>query len=478
MFEKLKRIIIGNKVSQNMVDWQQSDRLYLLVQFICGELFFQFLWFSLVWMNDSVFGAWVNLQLLDSLWLICGNVFFFFIWVLLYLRLTKTNQEYKVLQTLILLVYTCYMLVMYLAIGLTNIFVGVTFVVATLLGFFFMWQRLAWWIFNLHLIGFLVLISLPFFGWDLPTLYGKPPIEQTNNSWSSKATLFWTLSNVFWSLPKALLSISVIAQWFGGMDNKLEKANHVINHDELTKVKNRRFIMQHIYNLLFNTDPSPFNSYNLTDKPQALSVIMLDVDHFKSINDTHGHLSGDMVLIELAKRLNEAMVGAGWEASRYGGEEFLLVLPQVTHADAMTVAGRIHQAVTIKEYQIIDGMLLKVTSSLGVASFSHNEVISMRKQHLKNRHEQAKSLIVSHPTASEISDTSPVVASQEDLIIESLISMADGALYDAKRLGRNRIVSANQYVDESNSRAFIEHNIEQTEQILAAVPSVQDIRYS
>ncbi|SEK74123.1 diguanylate cyclase (GGDEF) domain-containing protein [Colwellia chukchiensis] len=128
----------------------------------------------------------------------------------------------------------------------------------------------------------------------------------------------------------------------------------------------------------------------------SLALVMLDLDHFKLLNDTHGHQGGDKVLIETAKAINE-LLRMGDLFGRYGGEEFAVILPNTELSGAEEVAERIRQTIALKavDYQ---GQNIGITVSLGVA-----------------------------------------VLAQQDKRYEDLISRADNALYKAKFSGRNRV---------------------------------------
>ncbi|MBC2666959.1 sensor domain-containing diguanylate cyclase [Novosphingobium flavum] len=128
------------------------------------------------------------------------------------------------------------------------------------------------------------------------------------------------------------------------------------------------------------------------------SLIMLDVDHFKSVNDTHGHPAGDQVLRELAglltmlKRPSDVL-------GRLGGEEFALLLPETGADSALAAAERFRAAVAEHPIELTGGIWLKITASFGVAALT------------------------------------PRIATPEDWL-----AAADGPLYAAKRGGRNRCV--------------------------------------
>jgi diguanylate cyclase (GGDEF)-like protein len=131
-----------------------------------------------------------------------------------------------------------------------------------------------------------------------------------------------------------------------------------------------------------------------------LSVIVIDLDHFKKINDTHGHPAGDEVLLKVASRLRSC-IRPQEALGRYGGEEFLIVLPGSSGATAEAVAERMRRAIAAQS-ESIGGATVKPTISAGVAS----------------------------------TDAFPKAGP------EDLINRADAALYAAKNAGRNRVVRA------------------------------------
>ncbi|WP_112188326.1 sensor domain-containing diguanylate cyclase [Ralstonia sp. GX3-BWBA] len=132
---------------------------------------------------------------------------------------------------------------------------------------------------------------------------------------------------------------------------------------------------------------------------QPLSLLVVDVDHFKRVNDTYGHPAGDAVLIEIARtlRVNSRPIDS---VGRYGGEEFLVVLPDTTTLQATSIAERLRSTVEALEIATLEGPI-RCTISLGLASC-----------------EPGRNLCT--PT--------------------DLIMRADAALLAAKRLGRNRVI--------------------------------------
>ncbi len=129
-----------------------------------------------------------------------------------------------------------------------------------------------------------------------------------------------------------------------------------------------------------------------------LACAMVDIDHFKAVNDQHGHDVGDLVLAEVARRLRGAVREIDVVA-RYGGEEFLLVLPSTHFSGALTVADRVWRAVGSSPFVGEGSASMKVTVSVGVALYPSRDVKTK----------------------------------------DQLIKAADRALYKAKSEGRNRI---------------------------------------
>ena len=176
----------------------------------------------------------------------------------------------------------------------------------------------------------------------------------------------------------------------------LDESVSMASVDELTKLHNRRYLTTHM--------AREFERAIENKKP--LSVIMLDVDHFKKVNDTHGHAVGDEVLVELARRMIEWTRTSDLSA-RLGGEEFVVVMPETPLNVAESVAERLRVGVGGAPFRAQDGTLaLEVTISLGVAIIGG-------------------------------SGDSPM----------GLLARADDALYQAKTGGRDRVVCASKSIE-------------------------------
>lgn len=161
--------------------------------------------------------------------------------------------------------------------------------------------------------------------------------------------------------------------------------------DSLTGLHNRRYLESHLDTAVSRA----------TEGGKPAAVLMLDLDHFKAVNDTYGHAIGDEVLVECAKRIQISVRGVDL-AVRYGGEEFVVIVPDTTLDVAQRVAERLRCSIGEQLFQVsADVGELPVTISIGVAITG---------------------------AAKETG--------------EDLLRRADEALYEAKGTGRNRIVTA------------------------------------
>lgn len=167
----------------------------------------------------------------------------------------------------------------------------------------------------------------------------------------------------------------------------LRRFEHLATHDPLTGAMNRAG---------FRGRAEPWLA-RLAGGRRPAAALMLDIDRFKSINDTHGHAAGDRVLIAIARTIRECLRGTD-VLGRMGGEEFAVLLPDVHRGEAEAVAERIRAAFAAAAVDIGDGGTLTATVSIGVA-----------------------------------------VAAQAPDGLEDLLVSADHALYRAKHSGRNRV---------------------------------------
>ena len=174
------------------------------------------------------------------------------------------------------------------------------------------------------------------------------------------------------------------------LDKRLKRVANDANTDELTCINNRRAFNQKL-------------SEELTDTTKQLSIILIDIDHFKLLNDTYGHLTGDKVLKSVATVIGKKIRGQDYLA-RFGGEEFIIILPDTQLDNALCVANN------IRTY------------------------LATQKFHDRKNNKQIGNVTISVGVSYRAPDDNA----------ETLIGRADQCLYLAKSQGRNKAVCQNQ----------------------------------
>ena len=193
--------------------------------------------------------------------------------------------------------------------------------------------------------------------------------------------------------------------------------------DALTGLLNRRALENNL-----KTEQQRAQRYG-----RDISLILLDIDHFKKVNDTYGHIAGDVVLKKLATVLTQQTRDIV-SVARFGGEEFVIVLPETNGDGAKFVAERVRKAVSGMAFELPDGREIGVTVSLGVACFS-----------------------------SGVGK------------LEIMLDQADQALYQAKNTGRNRVFLYQELLQaelERNPGRIVELLNEGSENIKAVATAV------
>lgn len=155
--------------------------------------------------------------------------------------------------------------------------------------------------------------------------------------------------------------------------------------------------LTHLYNARYLQMALPREVQNARSTRQPFSLLFLDLDRFKTVNDTHGHLVGSQLLVEVAHVLKSCVRDQD-AVVRYGGDEYVVLLRQMDAAGAQRIAERIRAAIANRAFLAKDGMELRISASVGVASFPEHAITE-----------------------------------------QELILLADQAMYEGKRGGRNRI---------------------------------------
>jgi len=202
----------------------------------------------------------------------------------------------------------------------------------------------------------------------------------------------YTLSGRIASFASPLIIAPFISWWFVGLllkiSNLEKEMRELASFDKLTGAYNRNTFFPICTSLL-----------GLLRRDNAdLTILYIDIDHFKNVNDTFGHNIGDLVL----KKVGEYVINIIRKSDifgRIGGEEFVVFLPNTNIENGVAVAEKIRSGISNMEVKINGVLLIKVTVSIGISSSSKNETVE----------------------------------------IDEIIKMADVALYQAKNEGRNRL---------------------------------------
>ncbi|MCL2225137.1 MAG: sensor domain-containing diguanylate cyclase [Defluviitaleaceae bacterium] len=226
---------------------------------------------------------------------------------------------------------------------------------------------------------------------DYYSSYIEKPIRFMNAEWylRLKAIYTWYTDIEIIALIFSGLFISALVLFIAQNNYRLKQTKAELDRlaktDPLTGIYNRRSFIE-----LAQKDSARARRNN-----ETAYIAIVDADHFKKVNDTHGHLVGDKVLVELATRMQNALRPHDILA-RYGGEEFIIYLPNLSRDMAEGVAERIRAIIQDTPFDAID-CTLPVTVSMGVAPYSSDS-------------------------------------------IEKAIKQADDALYNAKEGGRNQVI--------------------------------------
>ena len=204
-----------------------------------------------------------------------------------------------------------------------------------------------------------------------------------NLSTSPYQNKFWVSSMLYFIAPILIICLILFEILLSQWRHREQLIQHLSQIDPLTNTLNRRSIKACLEKL----EHKPTKSY---------ALVLIDLDHFKQINDQYGHNKGDETLIQVSAALSQ-IIRDNDVVGRFGGEEFILILHQSSLAQAENIAERCRQAIQALHLLSNVGDLIKVTASFGVA-FSSTE-------------------------------TNP----------QKLLSQADKALYEAKACGRNQV---------------------------------------
>ena len=215
------------------------------------------------------------------------------------------------------------------------------------------------------------------------------------------------LADVFWisllaPLPFAVLMGALVFSLVIALERSRMHLDRLAMTDPLTGVSNRRRFMQ--------TAQREIDLAHRHHLPLAL--LMLDIDRFKTINDSHGHAIGDQVLVEVGRRCRRVLRTTDLLA-RWGGEEFVILLPNTPSDHAHQLAERLRQAVAMSHQLLVQQQPVWITVSIGAAGIAPGEAATL----------------------------------------DALLQTADEAMYHAKNSGRDQVFSAAWAAKRSGARA-------------------------
>lgn len=282
------------------------------------------------------------------------------------------------LQTIVALYYSIDMHFFGYLIGSMSMAAGAVILGSPIFGLFLLEGRA---IYTALVFGLLLLLLLGSL-YSLNILTYAPLL--ISNS-TDTANFFWFSSMMFFIMPYWIVVCLLCDIMIKNFRKREAEMRYFAEHDQLTSLNNRRSIDQYAKDIFEKNQKS-------------CVIILLDLDHFKQINDQFGHLAGDQVLKHTAESLLNA-VRLDDIVGRFGGEEFIILMTNISLSEAMHIAERIRQSLAALTLQHTDGTPIIVQASLGIASSENNPSLSF----------------------------------------EQLVHQADTALYQAKRNGRNQV---------------------------------------
>jgi diguanylate cyclase (GGDEF)-like protein len=296
-----------------------------------------------------------------------------------YLR--RRNPDALWIQHIAVQYYSLSLVISSYYIGTMTFCTGVVLLGAPVFGFILLDRRVVW--------GATIVSMLALLGLSYATAYGALPYAPAVVPPTDAYTNLWWMTVVFLFTAPHFIIIILFADQMVSFWRQREDTIRVMSlTDALTGIPNRRSIME-----LLEKEVARTRRHG-----PPLCVALLDLDHFKKINDTHGHPTGDKVLQEAARVLRESIRNCDY-IGRYGGEEFMIVLPDTTTEGAAVLLERCRAALATTLIRAETGKTFHISASFGV------------------------------------------VCNQKDLCRDAdvLIKAADEALYRAKESGRNRV---------------------------------------
>lgn len=373
---------------ENLVfGWSPNHKLAFLAFLVMAELTSYLLWLVFVYFSPSVH-QYVNIDTVKFLipifvfmLLVMGN------FSILMFYSSKNRQFLWLWECLLLSSYSLGACFVGYHIGQSSVIAGTSLMSSIVLTLLFVRRAIVYFMlvfnmfmlfFSLHLIGSGVI--------HFPTLYA-PNVSSYNS--------FWIISYFFLSFLKLLCTYILVDAVIDTLRKRFFKYKFMSEHDAMTALLNRRTMQTKMATLLQTT--------------KQASLIFLDIDHFKSINDTYGHMVGDKVIKATAAYLKKVIREEDY-VSRFGGEEFLIFLNDTDVETALQVAQRILSGMANLDIAVNEHLKIKVRASIGLTS---TDIVNAT---------YAEKMNIDHMK-----------------MLRYLLEQADNALYMAKENGRNQV---------------------------------------
>jgi diguanylate cyclase (GGDEF)-like protein len=380
---QIRKIKTLRKRLSAALEWSAVDKGLIILVLIL-PIFFQYLIWSIYVLSRQDRDRLVNvLVVIDVMKIEIAFITLGIFILLLGLFLRKKNPKSILFQTLALHFFSLSLVAMSYSIGTASFCAGLVLLGAPVFGFILLDRKAVW---GATMTALIVLMGLSYI-----TAYGLLPYAPVMiTPMDQVSRLFWMNSVFFFAAPFFIPIILMADQMLMWWREREEKIRYMSRTDALTNIHNR-------FSILSILDVEVARSMRIRE---PLSVVILDLDHFKRVNDQWGHPTGDLVLKTAAEVLRQNIREVD-SLGRYGGEEFIIILPNSEQNEAQKIIERCRTALAQTNILSESKVLINVTASFGVVN-----VIQSVEQNIESY---------------------------------SLIKTADEALYIAKNNGRNRI---------------------------------------